>query len=369
MDIGVRMKRLTIYMMLIGAIALGSLTACGSVQNADTHGEETDTSIQTTFVPDEAGEDVLCATQDIFAMDTYMTLTAYGEQAKEAVLAAVEEIDRLDNLLSTEDRDSEVYRLNQKGSVTVSEDTAALIEKSGELYEDTGGAFDITIYPLMVEWGFPSKNFKVPSQSRIDRLLQCVDASKIRYDKEKKTVTLPDQVQIDLGGITKGYTSGRVMDIYRKYDIHSGLVSLGGNVQLLGKKVDGSSWRVAVEDPKDTSQYIGVLEETDKAIITSGGYERYFEEDGRVWHHILDPATGYPADSGLTSVTIVSGDGALADGLSTALFIMGKEKALDFWRKNPDRFDTILVEEDGSITVTAGIADKFTSDNTFTVAE
>ena len=141
------------------------------------------------------------------------------------------------------------------------------------------------------------------------------------------------------------------------------MVSLGGNVQVLGIKTDGSKWRVAVQNPEDTENYLGVLETQDRAVITSGGYERYFEQDGKTYQHILDPKTGYPADSGLTSVTIVSVDGTLADGLSTSLFVMGKEKAVAYWRAHSEEFDAILVEKDGTVSVTENIADQFTPDD------
>lgn len=142
----------------------------------------------------------------------------------------------------------------------------------------------------------------------------------------------------------------------------AGLVSLGGNVQLLGAKSDGSAWKVAVESPDEDGNYLGILQAKDKAVITSGGYERYFEKNGKKYHHIIDPATGYPAENGLTSVTIVSDDGTLADGLSTSLFIMGKEKAEKFWKKYSDKFDVILLTDDDQLYVSEGIADDFQSD-------
>ncbi len=148
-------------------------------------------------------------------------------------------------------------------------------------------------------------------------------------------------------GSRKGYTSAQIMQIYQDCGVTSGLVNLGGNVQALGGKTDGSKWKVAIQSPDDTEDYLGILEIEDQAVITSGGYERYFEEDGVTYHHIIDPATGYPADSGLISVTIVSDDGTLADGLSTSLFIMGEEKAAQFWRENSDEFEAIMETADG----------------------
>ena len=174
-------------------------------------------------------------------------------------------------------------------------------------------------------------------------------------------------MKIDFGGIAKGYTSSRIMQIYKKCGVTSGLVSLGGNVQLLGAKPDGSAWKVAVESPDEDGNYLGILQAKDKAVITSGGYERDFEKNGKKYHHIIDPSTGYPAENGLTSVTIVSDDGTLADGLSTSLFIMGSEKAQKYWKEHSDEFDTILVKDDGSILVSEGIADYFTSESDFTI--
>ncbi|MGN0291097.1 MAG: FAD:protein FMN transferase [Lachnospiraceae bacterium] len=343
-----RMKKAGIFVVCL--LMTGMFAGCAKEQTEEVSAEEISTE-----------------KREIFAMDTYMTLTASGKQAKEALDTAEEEIQRLDELLSVGNGDSEVSVVNENGSIILTEDTAYLLERSLELYESTDGAFDITIYPLMEEWGFTTGVYQVPEKSRIEELGKKVNASLIEYEKGKKMLSLPEGVQIDFGGIAKGYASSRVMEIFEKYDIVSGMVSLGGNVQLYRTKTDGSLWRVAVEDPEGTSDYIGILEAEDKAVITSGGYERYFEQDGITWHHILDPKTGYPAESGLTSVTIVSSDGTLADGLSTALFVMGKEKALEYWRQNSRNFDVILVEEDGSLTITEGIKDTFSSDREVTV--
>lgn len=306
------------------------------------------------------------AERDIFAMDTYMTVTAYGDRAEEAIDAVEKEINRLDCLLSTQNPKSEIYIVNENGSKLLSDDTAVLIEKSLELHDSTKGLFDITVYPLMQEWGFTTGKYQVPEKRRLEKLLQCVGMSQIEYDSSKQLLKLPEGVKIDLGGIAKGYTSERVMEIFKEYGIKSGIVSLGGNVQTYGAKTDGSLWRVAIRNPDTSSEaadYIGVLETKDKAVITSGGYERYFEQNGKSYHHILNPQTGFPAESGLDSVTVVSGDGTLADGLSTSLFIMGKEKALEYWRSQADTFDMVLVEDNGTVTISEGIKEDFSTEN------
>lgn len=234
-----------------------------------------------------------------------------------------------------------------------------------ELYQETDGAFDIAIYPVMEAWGFPTQNFQVPSQETLDQLLPLTDAGNIFCDKETRKISFGvEGMKIDLGGIAKGYTSSRIMDIYKDNGITSGLVNLGGNVQALGTKTDGTKWKIAVQSPDDTEDYLGILSVQDKAVITSGGYERYFEQDGVTYHHIIDPKTGYPAESGLVSVTIVSTDGTLADGLSTSLFIMGEEKAADFWREHKDDFDAILMSDDGTLYVTEGLENDFSTERT-----
>lgn len=303
--------------------------------------------------------------KDIFAMDTYMTVTAYGKNAENGVNKAVDEINRLETVLSAEKQESDIYKLNETGSGTLSTDTKNIVSKALEINKTTNGAFDISIYPLMVKWGFTTQKYNVPSKNEISKLLKDVDSSKIIFDEKSGNIKLKENMKIDLGGIAKGYTSNRVMQIFKECGVKSGLVSLGGNVQALGTKTDGTAWQIAIENPDKSSDYIGVVSVKDKAVITSGGYERYFEKNGKTYHHILDPETGYPAESGLKSVTIVSGDGTLADALSTSLFVMGKEKALDYWREHKNEFDTVLVEDNGDITITGGLEKIFKSNFKF----
>ena len=295
----------------------------------------------------------------IFAMDTYMTVTAYGPNADTAVDQAQQEIERLDALLSTGEETSEVAQINANGGGTLSEDTTYLLERSLDLYDSTNGVFDIAIYPIMDAWGFTTGNYTIPSDETIESLLPLTDANDILYDKDSASISFAkDGMKIDFGGIAKGYTSGRIADIYRECGVTSGLINLGGNVQVVGTKTDGSKWRVAVQDPNDEGENFAVVEIADEAVITSGGYQRYFEEDGATYHHIIDPRTGYPADSGVISSTIISHDGTLADGLSTSLFIMGVDDALDYWRAHKEEFDAILMDKDGTVYVTEGIADR-----------
>lgn len=307
------------------------------------------------------------ASIQLFAMDTYMELTVYGKNAGETAKQAQTEIERLDALLSTGSSESEVSTLNRDKKGTVSEDCAYLLEQSLKLYDMTQGAFDITIYPVMRAWGFTGEAFRIPEKEELARLLTYVDASKLEYDAATHAFSMPTECEIDFGGIAKGYTSERVAQLMKKQDITSAILNLGGNVQLVGAKPDGSSWKVAIKNPDEKEEYLGVLSAQDTAVITSGGYERYFEEDGVRYHHIIDTQTGMPADKGLQSVTIVCADGTLADGLSTALYVMGTDAAIDFWRAHAEEFDAILYTDDRTLYVTEGIADAFTSDYSITV--
>lgn len=312
-------------------------------------------------------------TREIFAMDTYMTITCYGERAEEAAEASLAEIRRLDNMLSVGNADSEIAKINAAGSGSISEDTAVMVKKSLEIGENTGGKFDITIYPLMEAWGFTTGDFHVPEQEVLDGLLEHVDYRELQLDEENLTVTLGDQQGMDLGGIAKGFTSDRIMKIFEEYGVESGLVSLGGNVECHGTKPDGNLWRCGIQDPHgaERGELMGIVNVQDAAVITSGAYERYFtdEESGEQYHHIIDPATGYSADNGLISVTIVSPSGLLADGLSTAMYILGLEGACEYWRNYGSDFEMILMTDEDQVYVTKGLKDQFTSEYKVSVIE
>ena len=310
--------------------------------------------------------------KQLFAMDTYMEFTAYGKNSEKAVDAAIEEVQKLDAMLSAENSKSEVYALNEQGNLQATDDLAELILRGKEIYQETDGLFDDTIYPVMKLWGFPTGNYHVPTAAEVQKKLALVDGNKVeiqtrdsdekgRDSKEKaKFVTLGADQQIDFGVIAKGYTGQKLAELFQEYGVSSALVSLGGNIQAIGTKPDGSSWKVGIRDPKGGQQdYIGVLSVENQAVVTSGGYERYFEEDGKTYIHIINPRTGYPADGDLLSVTIVSRDGTLADGMSTALYIMGYEKACQFWRQRREEFNVILVTDDGKIHISENLKENF----------
>lgn len=285
----------------------------------------------------------------IFAMDTYMTLVAYGDKAEDALTACSREINALEDSLSRTRETSDIYAINSDYSAEVDPEVAQLITDALHYGDETGGTFDITIAPLVETWRITSDEPYVPSQAEIDALLPLVGGTHVRVNGN--TVSVDPGSAIDLGGIAKGYASDRVADIFSSYGIESGTVSLGGNVYVCGTKLDGKPWSVGIQDPAggDCAAYVSL---TDAFAVTSGGYQRYFTApDGTVYQHIIDPKTGYPAQSDLVSVTIICDNGTRADAYSTALYVMGEQGAVDFWRSMGD-FDMILITADGRLLYT-----------------
>ncbi len=302
-----------------------------------------------------------------FAMDTVMTIKASGAKSESAVEASKEAIINIEKKLSVTDERSIIYSLNERKEASLDDDLEYLFSESEYTKNLTEGAFNICIYPIMKEWGFTTGDYNVPSESTLEKLCNLVSDSKINIDEESKTVSLSKDAMVDFGGIAKGYATEIAVEVLKKNGIKRALINLGGNVYALGKKTDGSSWSIAIQNPDSNKGYLGTLKVTDKAVITSGGYERFFEENGMVYHHIIDPFTGYPASSGASSVTIVSSDPTLADALSTSLFVLGIDKSIDLWQENPDLFEFIFYDEDGNLFITEGLKNDFKSEIEFEI--
>lgn len=293
----------------------------------------------------------------IFAMDTDMSFTIYG--AQEDLNLVTRTIFDLDAKLSVTRPESLVTGLNTLGRVEDDdEDLTALARYAREIGDATGGALDVTLYPVVRAWGFTTGEHHVPDAETIAALLEKVDYTALSF--EDHTLTLPEGVEVDFGALAKGYAGEKCAQLLREAGVESAILRLAGNIQTVGAKPDGTPWRVGIQDPNgEAEDLLGILDVVDQAVVTSGGYQRYFVEDGVTYHHIMDPATGAPARSGLTSVTIISNSGTWADGLSTALFVLGREKALHYWRAHRD-FDCVLVTEEGDIWITPGLTDTFT---------
>ena len=296
----------------------------------------------------------------VFAMDTYMTVTAYGENAENAVNESTKRISELDALWDANGENGDISRVNSAGTAEVSTETAELLRFALSICKDTDGALDITLLPLLREWGFTTGEYNVPDGETISRLL--ADTGADRVSISGNTVTA-DGVMLDLGAVAKGRTGDIIAGIMRENGVKSALCDLGGNIHCVGRKPDGGNWKIGLKDPCGRGIF-GVIEAEDCAVVTSGGYERFFERDGETYWHILDPRTGRPAKNGLISATVVGSEGALCDALSTALFVMGEEKAEKYWRERHD-FEFVLVTDDDRVLVSEGLENSFKSEGLF----
>lgn len=296
------------------------------------------------------------------AMNTVMNIQTYGSGAKSANEKAEQEIKRLENLISTTKQTSDIYKINhdKNAELDFEPESLELLKFSLEMAYKTDGALNPALYPVTCAWGFTNKNYRVPSQKEIDQLLPLTDYTKIKIDNQ--TVTMLPGMQLDFGATGKGFAGDKVIELLKTQGIKSALLDLGGNIQALGSKTDGSEWTIGIKSPWDTNAVLGIKVK-DQAVITSGGYERNFTgDDGHKYIHIFDPKTGRPVEGNLASVTIVAKKGIYADALSTALFVMGKEKATEYWKVQSKikgfEFNMILITNQKELIYTAPLEEK-----------
>ena len=287
------------------------------------------------------------------SMNTVMTLRSYGSNSAQANQKAKERILQIEKLISVTDEKSEVYMLNKRESVWVSNDTFFLAEYSLNIAEKTEGAFNPVLYPVTSLWGFTQSSFRVPSDKEISEALANTDFHKVKIYENIHQLFLPEEMAFDFGAVGKGYAGDEAIKVLKENGIESAVLDLGGNVQVLGDK-NGAPWKVGLRNPWDGDVPV-VLSVKNCAVITSGGYERYFtDESGNRYIHIFDGRTGYPVESNVVSVTIVTDSGLYGDALSTSLFILGKEKALDLYRSEKD-FEFIMIFDNHSICYSGGL--------------
>ncbi|WP_405344771.1 FAD:protein FMN transferase [Ruminococcus sp.] len=290
------------------------------------------------------------------AMDTLMSLKVYG--SADTCEQLQNKITELDSSLDATDEKSEIFRLNTEKSAVVSKDTAALLSDSLALCDRLDGCFDLTVYPAVQAWGFTTGDYRVPTDSELKTLSDKIDYTAVTLSDDGR-VSLPENVMLDLGAVAKGYAADVSRTILAANKAQAAVLNLGGTICLYGKKPDGSRFTVGIADPENPAGYFGYLSCDDTTVATSGGYERYFEHGGKRYIHILDPATAAPVDNGILSVTIVSNSGAFADAASTALFVMGLDKATQYCRSHPG-FDCIILTDDKNLYLTEGVYDDFT---------
>ena len=271
--------------------------------------------------------------ETVFCMDTVMDLKVWGKDAQEGIQQAAELLTELERVWSATAENSLLSQINQDQSPELSQEQSELLQQVSELSQRTSGAFNPRLKALSQAWGFYDGAYRVPSEEEIAQALK--------------------ESQWDLGAALKGYAGQECAELLAGLNVDRAMLVLGGNVQTFGDKPDGSPWQIGIQNPEG-GENLGILSVTGTvSVVTSGDYQRYFEIDGVRYHHILDPKTGYPADSGLRSVTVICRDGLTADCLSTALFVMGLEQAADFWRESDD-FDAVFVTTGGAIHATEG---------------
>ncbi len=302
------------------------------------------------------------------AMNTLMSIRVFSCSNGErdgAIRAFEDKINELDLLFDPNKENSDVLRVNGESTqIKVSEDTARIIEKSLLANSLTNGAFDITIMPVLRLWGFDNGNYGVPKAEEIKAALEFSGADKLSV--KGKTVIKEKNTEISLGGIAKGYLGDELLKIAEEYGA-SAVISLGGNIVLCGENQEKGDWTVGVKNPLEANEIVCTFKHKGNvSVVTSGGYERSFQKDGKTYHHIIDTKTGEPAKSDLLSVTVIGEDGAMCDAFSTALFSLGKEEAVKFAEEHND-FEYIFITENKDIIATDGVLSLELLNDAFTI--
>ena len=294
-----------------------------------------------------------------FYLGTVVTITIYDKNAEDMVNGSMAEIERLEGLLSANIEDSEITRINSSAGIAgvdVSDDTLAVIRKGLEYYDKSNGLFDISIGTLVDLWGIGTEDARVPSQKEINDALDLIGIKNIEITGNN-VMLLKKGMKIDVGGIAKGYIADKIAEYLRDNGCDAAVINLGGNVLTVGRKPDGTKWRIGIQNPfESTGTYLRVVEVDEMSVVTSGSYERFFVEDGITYHHILDPNTGYPVDSDISGVSIISNRSVDGDGLSTSVFALGYEKGMSLIELISG-VECIIILKDGDIEYSSGIAE------------
>lgn len=298
-----------------------------------------------------------------YAMNTVIEQKWYGESADTVYTGMETKIREIESALSLHLSQSEIAAINENAGVQpveVSQRTFDLLQRAKELSEQSDGAFDITIAPVVELWGITSDHPHVPTDEELAQAMALMGLEDLVLDEEACTAYLTRPgMAIDLGGIAKGWTADQLREYARELGAERGYVSLGGNLMIIGERPDGDPFKFGLRDPQgDASTYLGTVTLEDGCTMaTTGGYERYFEEDGIRYHHVLDPRTGYPADSDLLSVAVISKDGTLADYLSTTLFVQGLEAAKA--AAGSEDYALVMVDQENNVWISGSLHGNF----------
>nr|WP_275450135.1 FAD:protein FMN transferase [Thermoclostridium stercorarium] len=286
-----------------------------------------------------------------------MEITIYNKNSQDVMSELFDKIQAFENKFSKYAEDSEISQINNNAGtyVNVSEDTFELIEQSLYFSEISDGLFDISIGPLVDLWGINQENPRVPTQREIDLAKEKIGYRNISLNRENMSVSVAEGMSLDTGAIAKGFITDRLVSVLRERKIESALLNLGGNLYLYGTKPDGSDWTIGIRDPFGLQgDYMATVSLKDTSIVTSGIYERYFEADGKRYHHILNPKTGYPEDNELASVSIISPSSTMCDGLSTTCFLLGLGKGMELI-ESLENAEAIMITRDKKVYLSSGL--------------
>ncbi len=286
-------------------------------------------------------------------LGTACRITLYDSSSAAALDAAFARIAEIEARMSLHSATSEIAQVNQNAGiapVAVSKDTFVVVQEALEIAELSQGAFDPTVGPLVMAWDIGGDAPRRPPQAEIDTLLPLIGYQRVTLNEEAQTIALQDAgMKLDLGGIAKGYAADEVAKVLTAHGVKSAIVNLGGNVLTMGVKVDGSPWRIGIQNPRaERGGHVMIVSLDDKTLVTSGPYERRFEIDGVEYHHILDTTTGYPVQTDITSVSIITDESFLADALSTAVYSLGFEKGMALIN-SLETVDAVFINEQNQI--------------------
>ena len=303
-------------------------------------------------------------TKSDYLLGTVVDITIYDKQDETIIDKAMARIKEIEDKMTINNAEtSEIIALNQaagKSEVKVSPDTFDVLERGIYYSELAKGRFDITVGPIVKLWNIGTEYAAVPDPKVLKEKIELIDFHKLHLDKNNLTAKLDEpDMQVDLGAIAKGYAADEVAEILKANGVQHAIINLGGNVLTVGGKVNGDPWKIGIQDPfNPRGDYLGIISLSDKTVVTSGTYERYFEQDGKRYHHILDPRTGYPAENEVASVSIITEKSMDGDGNSTSVLLLGLEEGMKFVESQKG-VEAIFVTYDKKVYITSGLKDSF----------
>lgn len=312
-----------------------------------------------------------CSTKDVdnpisrteIIMGTTVGVTLYENGSEEVLDKVFKRVQEIENLVSINKEETEIDKLNENAGISpvkLSDSSFEIIEKALYYSKLSSGGYDLTVGPLVKLWSIGLPEAKVPSQEEIEEIIKNIDYTKVELNKNTKEVFLSEKgMLLDLGSIAKGYAADEIVKILKEENINSAIIDLGGNIYALGFKEGNKNWKIGIQNPFDNrGKIVGSLEVSNKTVVTSGVYERYIEQDGQTYHHILNPETGYPYETDIAGVSIIADKSIDGDALSTLVFTKGLEKGLELV-ENIDGVDAIFITNNKEVYVTKDLKDNF----------